>query len=441
MLACPFVVIDSSDVDAVDLTGVEVITYSEMQEKAAENGGVYTLTQNIRIDNSTTPNYISQDITIDGQKQYTIYGMIKLDTGNTNETSMLNVTICNLTLDGDGTSSTYGIHSQNQGEKDPSGFRTVDLTVDNCTIQNFANKGIYITNCQNLLVKNCTFKNVASSTETISSGDHAVDVVLCNVTGATIEFNNNKFVGNVGHNAAIQVQQRGGPNSGIDDNPGDIKESFTTPATIEYAWFIDNDFTESNAEADIRLGSWPSEDKGIRTYSKAFDTRIVSGGETVVASCVELGSEGLYKKNLDLQVGMADGSVLQTVGSTSDSEGTTTGVLDLYIESGSAKISGILQEFMSVDVGENATAVLDNLDNRGKIVSYNNNVSGKPVSGNPVENISTEPPVSSDDDEDLPPFIPSQSSNDDDTVTIVACAAAAAVAAILAVFLVIDRKG
>ena len=46
-----------------------------------------------------------------------------------------------------------------------------------------------------------------------------------------------------------------------------------------------------------------------------------------------------------------------------------------------------------------------------------------------------------DDDEDLPPFIPTQPAEDDDTVTIVACAAAAAVAAILAVFLVIDRKG
>ena len=46
-----------------------------------------------------------------------------------------------------------------------------------------------------------------------------------------------------------------------------------------------------------------------------------------------------------------------------------------------------------------------------------------------------------DDEEDLPPFIPTQPAEEDDTVTIVACAAAAAVAAILAVFLVIDRKG
>ena len=51
------------------------------------------------------------------------------------------------------------------------------------------------------------------------------------------------------------------------------------------------------------------------------------------------------------------------------------------------------------------------------------------------------PSIDWDDDEELPPFIPAQSSDDDDTVTIVACAAAAAVAAILAVFLVIDRKG
>ena len=54
---------------------------------------------------------------------------------------------------------------------------------------------------------------------------------------------------------------------------------------------------------------------------------------------------------------------------------------------------------------------------------------------------STEMPPTAGDDEDLPPFIPTQPADDDDTVTIVACAAAAAVAAILAVFLVIDRKG
>ena len=57
-----------------------------------------------------------------------------------------------------------------------------------------------------------------------------------------------------------------------------------------------------------------------------------------------------------------------------------------------------------------------------------------------VENESTSHP-SVDDDEDLPPFIPAQPAEDDDTVTIVACAAAAAVAAIMAVFLIIDRKG
>ena len=60
--------------------------------------------------------------------------------------------------------------------------------------------------------------------------------------------------------------------------------------------------------------------------------------------------------------------------------------------------------------------------------------------GGVVKNESTSQP-SWDDDEDLPPFIPAQPAEDDDTVTIVACAAAAAVAAIMAVFLIIDRKG
>ena len=57
------------------------------------------------------------------------------------------------------------------------------------------------------------------------------------------------------------------------------------------------------------------------------------------------------------------------------------------------------------------------------------------------DNQQIEPSPGYDDDEDLPPFIPTQSAEDDDTVTIVACAAAAALAAIMAVFLIIDRKG
>ena len=68
---------------------------------------------------------------------------------------------------------------------------------------------------------------------------------------------------------------------------------------------------------------------------------------------------------------------------------------------------------------------------RGNYTLYAVFVSDEPVS----------PPSGWDDDEDLPPFIPTQPAEEDDTVTIVACAAAAAVAAILAVFLVIDRKG
>ena len=57
------------------------------------------------------------------------------------------------------------------------------------------------------------------------------------------------------------------------------------------------------------------------------------------------------------------------------------------------------------------------------------------------EDYQPEPSPGYDDDDELPPFIPTQPAEDDDTVTIVACAAAAAVAAIMAVFLIIDRKG
>lgn len=86
------------------------------------------------------------------------------------------------------------------------------------------------------------------------------------------------------------------------------------------------------------------------------------------------------------------------------------------------------------------TVMMGGVEVRGAYDSETGQVSIRHVTGDVTISASASL-ASGFDDEDLPPFIPTQPAEEDDTVTIVACAAAAAVAAILAVFLVIDRKG
>ena len=95
------------------------------------------------------------------------------------------------------------------------------------------------------------------------------------------------------------------------------------------------------------------------------------------------------------------------------------------------------QDSYEVSGGKFNSEIDESLISDGVSFEFNN---GTMYVGDDVNDIPSYNP-GYDDDEDLPPFIPTQPAEDDDTVTIVACAAAAAVAAILAVFLVIDRKG
>lgn len=102
--------------------------------------------------------------------------------------------------------------------------RQLDLTVKDCTVQNFEGKGMYITNGQKLTVEGCTFNNVRGSQETINYGDHAIDLCIGGVENAEIRIVGNTFVGMSGQNTCIQIQQRN-PNGSTDDNPGDGGDS------------------------------------------------------------------------------------------------------------------------------------------------------------------------------------------------------------------------
>ena len=445
MVLCPLAVMDVSDADN---DSIVTIDYENLKENADANG-VYKLNSDIRLSGG---NGICDDIVIDGQNKYTIYGMVKLDAGNyQDKTDELTVVLKNLTIDGQSTAG-WGIHSQNMGKTSPAYFRTVDLTMQNCTVQNFTNKGVWMTNCQNLTIDGCTFNNVATVDETIAVGDHAIDVCVGGVHNATISITNNTFTGVCGKNAPIQVQLRD-PNNRTDDNPDDWGK-FEQGTSIENVYIAGNDFSGVDRDvyepgdknygiipADIRLGSWPKEDDE-RTVTKAFPATIVAKGSTEVVSCTEMGANnGNNSPDSDIKVTLSDRTEFQVDG-TYDKESKKTDI-DSSVISGSAVLSGYVPEYMSITVEEGATAVMDGLENHGSAYGYNGNITGTSTR-NAVDNTDTiiTPPIWDDDDDYVPPIVPSQTgeSGDDDTVTIVACAAAAVVAALLAAFLNIDRK-
>lgn len=107
------------------------------------------------------------DATINGH-DFTIYGI--LDTDNVldddeKDLGIPNIVISDLVFDGTKKNSTdlnaYGFNSQNQGNKAEEPVRAFNLTLTGCTFQNFSDKGLYITNVQNIVIDHCVFKDVA----------------------------------------------------------------------------------------------------------------------------------------------------------------------------------------------------------------------------------------------------------------------------------------
>ena len=450
MLACPFAVSDFSDADPADSGEMESLKGADLLAKAVD--GVLELDKDYYLtDNALS---ISSDLTIIGN-DHKIYGRILPDKIADGDEGLLTIVMENVVIDGgrsaNGSGTGFGfigVHSQNQGKETEGAVRELSITMKGCTVQNFYGKGVYITNGKYIDIDNCIFKDVIDKDETNDSGDHAIDLCIGGVNDAEIIITNNTFIGKVGNNASIQVQQRN-PNNGTDDNAGDWG-SFPQGTSIKSVYIAYNDFSQVDrnpmdktepvaAPADIRLGGWPKADNDMRTYTKAFPATIIASGPTEVVSCTEFGATGNNSPDYDVKITLSNGSEFQVDGEYD--ENASQAVIDYSLKSGSAVLSGYVPEYMDITFEKGASAVLQDLENYGTVNSVDNNVSGTSIKGSPVVNTNTQPSTSWDDDEDLPPYIPSQSSNDDDTVTIVASAAAAAVAAILAVFLVIDRKG
>lgn len=439
------------------VNGAEEITSDELLQMIQNNDGKATLTldKNYHVtgNNFYFYNYTEsfEELIIDGNGK-TLYGEIWFNSDENNPSGASDdykVTIKNLTLDGDlgnNTNIPYGIVSMDQNPNpDNTVPKPINLTMIDCVVQNFSNKGIYLTSVSNLDIDNLTIRNfaftpgyntgVTSPTDPTfqyyTSGDYAIDIDITGMAGTTIDINDVEFVERCGYLAAMKIAQRGGTD---DSDKG--------TASIESVNLSNLNFTACKTESgkDILIGSEPAyraenQSEGLRSYNSSFPVNFTAMTPTTLSYW---GDELTPENNLSFDLS-ADAHLSVSASPVKGDAGSSTGSVGITLDRGSATASGKLGTNMSLTAGSGTSiAFVDFQNTGGNTIRIE---SGADYSGNAGDNVYVEPtPTPGYDDEELPPFIPTQPAEDDNTVTIVACAAAAAVAAILAVFLVIDRK-
>lgn len=226
-------------------------TYETLQEAidaadgTAGNPTVIQLMSDVT-ENVTVP--VGKNIVIDGgADKHTIYGQVKCSTSQ-NAEDVTSLTLQNLTLDGKDLTSGYGIYSADQNAQ---AVNSLNLTLENCTVQNFNKKGIYLTNAKTLKIDACTFQNNAGEdmNHPNTYGDYTIDLNLVAVQGADISITNTTFSGTCGKKAVVKVVQRGaGDGTGATDITGAM-------ASIQNFVLSGCTFTNSTAAADVNLGT------------------------------------------------------------------------------------------------------------------------------------------------------------------------------------------
>lgn len=258
------------------LTGQHYDNAKAAIEAGATNIRVYNdFTENISI----APN---KSISIDfgGNK---LTGYIKAEKLAEGETS--NIVIKNAVIDN---TSTIGVLGQDQ-ETIKQGAANVRL--ENCTIMNFTDKGLYMTNAGKVEIIGCTFDGCAKGK------DHMVDFNLCSVQNADILIKDCKFINIENTLAPIKVCVRGGNDDYSHDvktglhiwNGSSYEDQEGQPATIANL-VIENCTFEQNesAKADIIIGDVPNYDSpveptvGPRTSTGNFPYSINCGGNAKV---------------------------------------------------------------------------------------------------------------------------------------------------------------
>lgn len=261
---------------------VDVLTGQHYDNaKAAIDAGA----TNIRVYNDFTENISiapnkSISINFGGNK---LTGYIKAEKLAEGETS--NIVIKNAVIDN---TSAIGVLGQDQ-ETIKQGAANVRL--ENCTIMNFTDKGLYMTNAGKVEIIGCTFDGCAKGK------DHMVDFNLCSVQNADILIKDCKFVNIENTLAPIKVCVRGGSDDYSHDvktglhiwNGSSYEDQEGQPATIANL-VIENCTFEQNesAKADIIIGDVPNYDSpvepavGPRTSTGNFPYSINCGGNAKV---------------------------------------------------------------------------------------------------------------------------------------------------------------
>lgn len=263
----------TTDVSRLGTITGEGTVYETLADAAAADGEVaVTLSENLT-ENVSIP--AGKSMTIDGAGK-TIHGKISCVANGSGET---NLTLKNLTLDGTGTGTTYGIISQNQTD---NGQMECNLVLENVNITGFASKAIYGTNIKTLTITGGTIADCATGSmdDPNTKGDYAVDLNLVAVQGTVVTIDGVTFSGDLGDKAAIKITQRGGASdAGASDIPKNVGEAHVEKVTIQNC-----NFSASTTEVDYRIGTDNKTGGDSLNTTGAYAADLINNGEIVVQS-------------------------------------------------------------------------------------------------------------------------------------------------------------
>lgn len=143
----------------------------------------------------------------------------------------------------------FGVFDNNNGPE-ANERRDAVITLTDCVIKDFTGKGVYTSGAKRLILKNCTFENCATGTDTGTTGDYAIDMNLIGTKGADVTITDCEFKGYLGGKAAVKITQRGGPS---DEGAGDIPMD-KGQATI-YSFSMSGCSFDTETPVDVRIGT------------------------------------------------------------------------------------------------------------------------------------------------------------------------------------------
>ena len=206
------------------------------------------------------------DVTISGEHKFTgqISCAVAEDAAKTTK-----LTLDGLTLDGGGTQK-MAVISQDQESKTVSGL---DLSMNGCTVKNYTDKAVYLTNATALSIDGCTFTNNATGDmdKPNTKGDYTIDLNLVSVKAGELSITDSSFNGLCGDKAVIKVAARGGAS---DADASDISGS---AATVEKLTVSGCTFSAEDSAADLNIGT------DNKSYSGTGDIPANSTGSFAVS--------------------------------------------------------------------------------------------------------------------------------------------------------------